>query len=612
MRENKVTDPFTYEIVSHKLWQITEEMALAMKNVSGSPIVTEANDFNVAISLSDGQLSTMGAHNALVAGVIPLLIRNILEDYGSGNEICKGDMFIINDPHKGALHQLDLAVVAPVHYQNELVAWTSVIAHEVDIGGMQHGSPSPKATEIFQEGLRIPALKLVEKEKFQWDIFRMILSNVRQSGLVGLDIKARVATNSVGQARLHDLFSRFGRKVTLSVMQGVIDRSEKKFRERLLELPESHVGAIDYIDHDGHTNKVYKIVLKMTKESDSLSFDYSGTDEQAPGHINCTISGLVTGVMGAVFPYICYDIPWNQGVMKAISIYAPEGSLVNCKPPAPTGWASIAGMFAVRNAAIQAVCKLLGSSKKHWRQAGGVWEGGKAAPVIMGINQYGERSAYLYQSSGGAGAMAYKDGYDCSFSISSTKPSIPNIETAETFAPVLFLFNRFRKDSGGSGKYRGGAALEFAFVRHGSNNVSVGGSGHGAVVPASQGIFGGYPGGFILRSIKRQTNIDAILVAGKIPQSIEEIDGNVEVLPAKFPPTSLDSDAVFYNSYSGGGGYGDPLDRDVQSVLQDVINDIVSPEAARSIYGVVLRRGSVDLPMKEELRKTIRNDRLGV
>lgn len=579
------------EVVRHRLWQITEEMAITLRNVSGSPTVKEASDFNVGIMTPDSKMVTMGSYVTIHATVLPTIIQHIASVYG--DDVSEGDMFIANDPYKGALHQLDVAVVAPFFYEGRLSAWTGVVAHEVDIGAMQPGAPSG-ASETYQEGLRIPSLKIVNKGVLKKDVLDMILSNVRQPGLVGLDIKARIATNNTARNRLESLFRRYSSETANSMMNQLIQISETRLRQRLRELPDGNFPQNDYIDHDGNTSHIYTVKLQLTKKNDSLTFDFTGSDGQAKGPINCTISGTWAGVMGAVLPFLCYDIPWNHGVLHPISVIAPEGSVVNSIPPAPVGLASTAASFAVRNAATLAISRMLGSSDKYWQRAGAVWEGGKATPLTSGEDQYGQRFSFPFQSSGGAGGMAYKDGFDSSFSMSPTKPSMPNVEAAEAFAPILFLYHRLAMDSGGAGKFRGGLACEYAFIRHKSSSVQVSGGGHGSEVPASQGIYGGYPGGCMLRAIRRKTNIRSMLKAGRIPASLEELDGEGEDFPSKISPKEFADDSVFYCRHNAGGGYGDPLEREVDSVLHDALNGFVSPRAASAIYGV-----SVDLVGKE-------------
>jgi len=304
-----IVDPVVAQVVRGRLMAITDQMRLALQAVSGSPIVTEACDFFTGIFLPDGAFATMGLQVTLEAPPVGALIRHLL---ANGTVLKDGDRIIGNDPFIGALHQNDVQMCAPLIVDGELVAWAGVMAHELDVGGMDFLSWSPKATEIFQEGLRIPAVKLIDGGELRQDVLDMILAATRLPGQLGLDIRAFIATLNVAAERITEVCSQYGTGVLQSVMAGMIDDAEASTRARLRELPDGVVHVTDFLEHDGHTDKLYTIDLVATKKGDSLTFDFSGSSPQAPGFVNCSRPGLMGGVAGALIPSLGFGIPWNQ------------------------------------------------------------------------------------------------------------------------------------------------------------------------------------------------------------------------------------------------------------------------------------------------------------
>src|SRR4030042_5773977 len=214
---------------------------------------------------------------------------------------------------------------------------------------MVFGSWCSKATEIQQECMIIPPVKLIEKGKIRKDIWEMILAMSRLPFMIGWDFKAMIAANNVAKRRLTGMIESYGLETVQGVMNGLIELSEKLFRSRLLELPDGTFRGSDFLDHDGHANRIYKIELAITKNGDSLTYDFSKTSEQAPGFINCTKSGMIGGLFAGTLPMLAYDIPQNQGILNAIKIIAPEGLVNNAKWPAPGASATCASAWGTNN-----------------------------------------------------------------------------------------------------------------------------------------------------------------------------------------------------------------------------------------------------------------------
>ena len=290
-------DPITFEIIRHKLAAINEEQALALKAVSVSPIVAGAGDFNNALFTADGRLASMGPQVVFHSGAMPVILRHVMEDFAD-EEFADGDMYIVNDPYKGAVHHPDVSIMAPLFFEGRLVAWAGVTAHQVDMGGMAVGSVSVRATEKQQEGLMMPPMRIIEKGKLRKDVWRMIMNMTRQPQMVGLDLSGFIASNVVARDRLTELMEQYGADTILTVMEELIRYSERKTREHLQTLPDGEVRTCGYLDHDGRENRVYRTDVRIIKEGDRLTIDMSASSPQASGYINCTEGCLVGAVFG--------------------------------------------------------------------------------------------------------------------------------------------------------------------------------------------------------------------------------------------------------------------------------------------------------------------------
>lgn len=618
MHKEKVkerVDPVIFEIIRHRLISIVTEQAITLKSVSGSPIVTESSDFNAGLYLADGTNVIMGQHMLAHAGNGALIIENIVKNCQESPGIEEDDMFIVNDPYSGGLHVSDVTFSAPVFYNGERVAWAGCCAHQLDIGGMEPGSWCPRATERQQEGLTIPPVKLVERGRLRQDILNMILSMSRLPFSVGLDVRAMIAANNIAKARLKTLIDRYGLGTVLAVMNEVVEISERRLRERLREFPDGVYCAVDFLDHDGLENKLYKFLLSVTKEADTLTFDFTGTSEQAPTFINCTEGGLFGGVAAGLLEILAPDLPWNGGLLRPIKIVAPKGTICNAEPPAPTSAGTCAASWLAHNVTVIALSRLVSCSDKHRREAQGVSNAGLTILNLGGKNQYGEPFGHLFMENAAAGgaACSFKDGLDVGGPLQNGVSVINNVETNESSMPLLYLHRKLIPDSPGPGKFRGGRALGIAFVLHDVPSAQGVLVGHGVEVPAT-GIFGGFPGSSNVNVIVKGTDILERFHGGELPGRAGEVKGQLHFLGAKPGRVPVSLGDILEFSYQGGGGYGDPLEREPESVRGDVINGVISPASAKDLYGVVVMdSGSmeIDVAQTTELRKSLREQRLG-
>ncbi len=585
-------DPVTYEIILHKLMQVAEEMQINYQRTSGSSLVVDSNDANVSVMLPNGDLVIVGPYMITQGNVIPFMVRAALERCKDNPGISEGDTFMCNDPYIGATHQADSGTFSPVFYEGKLRAWVGASGHQADIGGTDPGGFSMQAADVHQEGIRMPPTKLVEKDVLRHDIFSWILNSVRDP-IVGLDIKAQLAANNVGRKRLVALFEKYGADLVTQVMEESLVKTRDEFAKRLEELPDGEWWGRQYIDHDGRSPKIYQVVCKMTKKGDRLSFDFSKSSPQANTFINCSYSGLVAGLLTPVYILLCPDMVWNQGILQQVEINAPEGTVCNCTYPAPCSMATLSGILMVALASFECVSKMLNWSEKRREETMGLWMAPTVAPLHGGVNQHGYSFSMAECShfAGGGGARIYRDGVNTAGFVNTTTPNIPNIETTEQEYPILYFFRKHVTDSGGPGMYRGGATGETCYAVYGApeGGIETGWASTGCEVPNVMGIAGGMPGSTV-RLIRFPKGYFTRLLSERkmFPSSLEEMRAKGKVLPQKHKRTFFTNGSILYHCWEGGGGYGDPIEREPALVLQDVRDGLVSPKAANEIYGVVL------------------------
>ncbi len=579
----EAADPITFEVIRHKLQAITEEQAITLKSVSGSPVVTDATDFNNGIYLADGSIVTMGPQVLFHTGTMSSVIRSIRAD--NEGAIREGDMFILNDPYKGAVHQPDVSIVAPIFYGGRHVAWAGSCAHQLDVGGMNFGSWSFKATEIQQEAMLLPGVRLVEGGEIRQDIWRMIMGMTRLPMVLGLDLKAMIAANNVAIKRLTAVMDRYGDDVVETVMRGELDASEQRLRARLRALPDGVFRAADHLEHDGHTNALYEIRVAVVKSGDELTFDLTGSSPQAPGFINCTRSGLVGGLFTALLPILAPDIRWNEGLLRPVTVKAPDGIICNATWPAPVSSGTVSAVWVATNVAATALSRLAACSPETAGEAAAVTKGSMMVLTMAGLDRDGGPfgTFLLDSTAGGGGAYADHDGLNASGDYCVPRPSIANVESNEAGGPYLYLYRRLLQDTGGAGRQRGGVTVGLALMPHDVPKLDAMLIGHGVEVPNSAGLFGGLEGSCNDTWLRPGDGASPVGVVVS-PETL----GDARPMGSKPGFFELRAGDVFAYSFQGGGGYGDPLERDPAAVEDDVAQGFVSAAAAERIYGVVL------------------------
>jgi len=607
-------DPVTFSIVRHRLWMLVDEMAITLKQTTTSEIVAEALDFQTALLAADGAVLVTGSYSQIMTMPMHFGVKYILENLSENPGIKDGDHFIFNDPYLGqSTHQGDTSIVRPIFHDGEIVAWAGTCCHEQDIGATL--TPGVKITEVYQEGLRMSPIKLVEAGHVRKDVFDALINMIRIPA-VALDYQAQIAANNVAAERLCDLIDSYSLKTVQASVNRLMSNSKEMLQELLKRLPRGVASHLHRIDHDGHENRVYELHCSLTNSGDRLKIDLTGTSIQAPGNLNSGYGGTWGGVLGGTLLWLGEaNIPWNQGIFDRLELVLPEGSIVNAKPPAPMSGGSCQGCYATIQSIGLCLSRFMAATEEFmdWAMAG--WMGAISAMGPFGINQYGENyfTRLLDHNHGGGGATCDMDGDDVVGCLGGTSQMI-NIESYEEKTPILFLFRRITPDTGGPGKYRGGMALEEALIPHQApegEEVNLSFIGSGAEQPNSTGLFGGYPGCINLYKVVRDSDAREQLERKVIPTQLDEIHGRVERMPPKGLDVLWRNDTIHYY-VQGGGGWGDPLDRKPDSVALDFRNAMVTRQHARDAYGVVLdgESGDVDIAGTEKLRAQMREERL--
>jgi N-methylhydantoinase B len=609
-------DPLTYEVVRHRLWSVTDEMGEALKRMSGSPIVTDANDFDFAICDELGQEVQVGLYNTMLVGAVDLAIYWTLRNRATNPGIRDGDMFLCNDPWVGGgLHQNDVIVFQPVFHEGQLFAWTSAICHEPDLGGVGLGSFSPAAQDVFSEALPTPPIKVVKDFELQDDVVDVWIRRSRVPMLVNLDLRAKVGSNTVGRKRLEAVIAQYGADTVKAVMKRMMADAEKRLRGKLSDVPDGTWQATGYQDqsHEGDRG-VHKITVAMTKTGDHLTFNFTGTDPQA-GMINCTYAGMRGGVMLALLPILANDIPWSAGgLMRCFDLVSEEGTLNNATFPAAVSRGPIGPAWLTGTLVAQCLSQMLDRSVDLGRSVQAACCGTWDTAVVAGLDERGDfpvpfLNVMMEPMAGGFGARPERDGMDTGGLFCIPMGRIPDVEMTEFLYPLLTLWRREEPDSGGPGRHRGGVSASLAVTLHGSNQpAGLVLASAGKAVSQNNGLAGGYPGNTGLDAVVRGANVAALLAEGKVPQSLDGFGAKVEIGHC-YAQSYVAPGEMLYMNWQGGGGYGDPLLRDPDAVALDIAEDKITPKAAGQVYGVVLVDGRVDAAATEARRKELRRER---
>ena len=600
-------DPITFEVIRHRLLGIVDEQAARLSAISGSKNVTEMSDFNVGIYLPDGAVAVMGRTILFHASSMSSMVHHVIEDCAGNPGIGPGDMFVVNNPWKGALHGPDMAIVAPIFAGGELIFWSGGLMHMADIGGMREGGIGLDATDCYQEGLLLPPVKLVENGVIRSDIWNLIVSHSRAEFAMSLDLKGLIAANHAAAEGIGKLVDRYGVPVLRAVMARLIDDSEERMHRRLSELPDATIETIGYLEYNEAIKETPRVALTLTKAGDRLVLDYSASSEQTPDAKNCTWAGLMAGISAALLPTIAYDIPWNAGLFRALEVICPEGRLCNARKPAAVSGNIAGAVFEVQLATVGAISRLLACSDQYLGEAEAGPPGRPAVTVFHGAKADGQRVVGFTLDNLASGGAAYRDhdGVAVQGHHDIERTKISNVESLELDYPLLYLWRGLAADSGGAGRHRGGLSVGSIYAPHKAQRFFVPGLQR-FEIPDSSGIFGGLVGAQNQQVLVRESDVRQRFAAGQIPD-FEELAGEY-VSTGDLPRSvALSEREVLKTISETGGGWGDPLEREPGVVQADLDAGAITREAAERLYGIELTSDDqVDPVATRERREAIR------
>jgi N-methylhydantoinase B len=618
MKKSVHIDPVRYEMFFHRLWAIGEEGRMTLQRVTASPIVSQGGECMSSFYDATGTMVLACSGHLRFAAATSDAIKSMIQWFSKSPGFHDGDQFFFNDPYVAGSHTYDMMLIKPIFYRNKLMAWTATSTHTADTGGLLRGA----AYEIFHEGIRVMGLKIVERAEFREDVFKTLTEQCRDPQYVGLDLKAMIAGNNVCAKRYLDLMEKFGPEFVRSAGEKMIQDSENKARAKLRVLPDGTWRSRLYASAlESKTRKAQLITIscEIKKQDDQLFIDLSGTGPQMTNDFNSTLPSTLAHVTIALTNTLFWDVPWSDGKMRPVKIHVPECSILNCKFPAACGAAPMIGGFLV-GALSECIAKMLyaGGLKDDVNACwSAYWYWGGPGYLYGGHNREGLTTAQgLYDlHGGGLGATPSRDGVNTGGHMNIPSGGIADIERTEMQYPFIYFTRRHLRDGSGFGKQRGGAGSERLLMIYGSRDASVDFRPYGAIPHGSFGLFGGYPAGF--GGTRAHFSTEALmdrLVGGDYPAGPEEAasggwglvahpEGNPPRIP--LPEYSLIADFV-----QSGGGYGDPIDRNPESVARDARVGITSRYAAQKVYGVVLDEGgTVDEPATRKQREAIRAGR---
>jgi N-methylhydantoinase B len=626
LHQDRDVDPVRFEMYMHRLVSISEEGRIALQRVCASPIVVQGGECMSAFYAADGTtIHTASGHLRFAAGCEDA-VKAILDAYPENPGIHDGDQFYLNDPYVASTHVYDQMIVKPIFHDKKLIAWTASMTHTADTGGILRGG----STEIFHEGVRTSGIKLVEGGVLRKDIFNILTEQCRDPNYVGLDLKSRIAANNVCARGFMQLVEKYGIDFINAANRKLIADSETMAQARLRSLPD---GVWRSIVHASATNvssgdaKPIRVVCTMTKRDDGITFDFDGSSAQNEDAGNMTLVGAWGQLFVALSSQLFWNIPWNGGMARPVTMKIPEGTFLNCRYPAACGDAPAVG-GSMTAAASECIAKMLYAAgleddvNASWYGSGGAGESsnnGGPGFFYGGHNQHGLPVGQgLYDMHGsGFGAAPYRDGVSTGGHMNNPSVGISDIENIELQYPLVYLSRNHLIDSGGFGKYRGGLGLQRIIMVYGTSNLTVNYSSyHG--IPGGWGLFGGYPmgvGGHKFVTESRDLK-DKMKETSRYPVAYADVRNWGTVTAPKLPPLQRLKIPEFYliaDPVGVGSGYGDPLDRVPDMVLQDILNFAVSPEWAAKVYGVVVT--SDELPRvsdtaTQQRRAAIRKQRL--
>jgi len=551
-------DPILASVFARAFKSITDEMSISLQRTTRSPILCEAKDFVTGLYAADGKMLEQTENLPILSFSLAPVCKYIREYFG--DDIHDGDVIFHNDVFSLGNQLNDVAVFKPIFHGGQLVGWSAAKGHQADIGGAVQGGYNPEATECWQEGLRIPPVKVVDRGRPRKDVWDLIFANIRLD-IVREDMKAEMGACVVGGRRMTALIEKYGREIFDEVKQHLFESTKKMMEAEIRTIPEGSYEGQATVYYDGKIpGSTYTIRVRITISDGRIKFDYSGTDSQTPGFVNGTYTSSASATILTFLQMVNPDIPHNEGMVEPIEIVIPEGTILNAAYPAAT---TFGNHLCPPNA--DAIIRALAPVIPERITAG--WNSLLCA-LTTGVDpRKGEKFVDIgfMGLKGGSGAMRGTDGYDHIGMIDASGGVLDqDYEMFEQQTPHRLVKHEYLSDSAGPGEWRGGLGVETRFVI-GSDDTTLVTFGDGDVEPAF-GLLGGGSG--CLNKIE-----------------LVHPDGEVRKLASKDLVRGVPKGTLYVQHAGGGGGYGDPRQRPREKVREEVRDGVISPAVASEAYG---------------------------
>lgn len=576
MRAN--TDPITMEVVKNALSSIADEMALVIMRTAYSSIVRDSMDYSTGLCDREGRAIAHGLTMALHLGSFPDAMKHLIADYG--DRTYPGDVFVFNDPYTaGGMHLPDVYIVQPIFHEDQLEGYAATLVHQIDMGGIAPGSTAVYATEIFQEGLRLPIVKMYERGQPNETFFKIMEHNTRMPEKLAGDMRAQIAACRTADKAFRGLVAKYGRETFRALVEDLHAHAERMMRAEIEALPDGTWSFTDYIDGLGDVPVPLPLKVTITIKGGDITVDWTGSAPQVKGAINCPVP-FVKSAAHLILKCIARgDVPNFEGFTWPIKQIAPEGTIVNPRLPAACAARAIIGWRAI-DTLLGAFAQIVPD------RVPAAGEGGVSFPIISGFHR-GQRYVCSETLAGSWGAMADRDGV---FGVPNPGGNLTNqpIEMIEALYPVEVTEYGMVQNSGGPGRFRGSPAFVRAYRMLGEEATLIMRSDRRRFLPYP--LEGGAAGTPSLNFLN--------------PGPDQKM---VPVMP--MDPIRLGEGDVFCHVAAGGAGRGDPLARDPVLVLDDLIEERITADYARAVYGVVLEAGGkkVDQSATARERETLRS-----
>ena len=556
-RETSAPDAVALEVFSNALLSIAEEMGALLIRTAYSTNIKERHDASTAIFDCTGRLVAQAEHIPIHLGAMLSAIRHVLKRYPA-SDMRPGDAFIANDPYNGGgTHLADVTVASPVFHEGKLIAFVANMGHWPDVGGIKPGAAMTEGcTEIYQEGLRIPPMRVMREGVLQENLFSFILLNMRFAEDRPADLRAQVATNQAGGRRMQEICGRYGSARFMALIEGVLDYNERAIRARIGELPEGAWSFEDQLDDDAHTPEPVPLKVTLTihhKPKPRMTCDFTGSSAQRQGGVNVVYEALFATVAFALKATLDPGLWSNAAFERVVKLIAPEGSIVNPRPPAPVGGR---GTTCQRLADL-----LLGAMAQIVPERVTACGHGTTSINIHGYDPSRKRSFICIDGLGGG--MGGREGHDGMDAVQINTNNIPNLPTEilESEYPIRIERHELVPNSGGAGRYRGGLATrkdflmlaDTAFIAHADRHLF-----------RPWALDGGEP--------------------GALGAHVRNPGASNERLPSKGGPLLFKAGEVLRAQTAGAGGFGDPAARDPRLLATDLADGKVTEAEARKVY----------------------------